>query len=182
MKFAIFLVTFILTYSNSLFAMAPQKPLPDLPTHSNVDLNRYLGKWFEIARKPQHFEKDCVGVTAVYELQSDGRIGVKNSCRKMSCEGRMSVANGVARVVDSPNNSKLKVSFFWPFEGDYWILDLDPEYSYAVVGSPDRKSFWILSRSSILPTSWVKSIKSRFESLGFDLSDLVMTHTCAESL
>src|SRR4051794_28612420 len=121
MKFAAFLIVTFLTYSKSLFAMGPHKPLPDLPTYSNVDLNRYLGKWFEIARKPQVFEKDCVGVTAEYDLRSDGRIGVKNSCRKISCGGKLALATGVARVVDSPNNSKLKVSFFWPFEGDYWI-------------------------------------------------------------
>jgi apolipoprotein D and lipocalin family protein len=178
MKLTSFFMALILAHSTSLFAMGPQKTSPNLPTTSNVDLGRYLGKWYEIARKPLFFEKDCVGVTAEYSLRSDGKIGVKNSCRKNTCEGKLSVANGVGKVIDAPNNSKLKVSFFWPFKGDYWILELDSEYSYAVVGSPDRKSFWILSRSSTLPESLIQSIKFRFELLGFDFSDLVLTPVC----
>ena len=154
------------------------KSLGDLETAKNVELNRYIGKWFEIARIEQRFEKGCVGSTAEYSLRADGKIAVKNTCRVRSCSGRISKAKGVARVVDLKNNAKLKVSFFWPFEGDYWILELDPEYNYAVVGSPDRKSFWILSRTPTLPNDLVQSILSHFQTKGFSLDKVVFNEAC----
>jgi apolipoprotein D and lipocalin family protein len=178
MKIKLILIGIItLIQCTSGFAMG-KSPLTPIESVKNVDLNRYLGKWYEIARLPQIFEKDCVGVTAEYSLRSDGKIIVNNTCRKNSCEAAPKSAPGIARVVDTENHSKLKVSFFWPFEGDYWILDLDPNYQYAVVGSPDRKSFWILSRTPSLSSEFVDRLISQFQDQGFDLSQIVRTQSC----
>lgn len=174
---ALGLITFTLTTSTALAAGKKPSP-PPLNTAESVDLSRYIGKWYEIARLPQWFEKDCVGVTAEYSLRSDGRVNVINTCRKNSCEGKIKTAHGIARVVDTTTHAKLKVSFFWPFEGDYWILDLEPNYQVAVVGSPDRKTFWILSRTPTLPFLSIQNIIDRFVNEGFDLSGLVKTQSC----
>ncbi len=170
--------TIILLQSTSIWAMGKKETLPPVESVKSVDLNRYIGKWYEIARLPQFFEKDCVGVTAEYSLRTDGKVDVKNTCRKKSCDAQANSAQGTARVMDSETNSKLKVSFFWPFEGDYWILDLDPNYQYAVVGSPDRKTFWILSRTPTLPKTFVDAIVSQFQKQGFELSQLERTQSC----
>ena len=132
-----------------------------LETVSQVDLNRYLGTWYEIARLPNWFQDQCVAdVTANYERLGDGKIEVVNRC--MDEKGAMDEAHGVARVVDTSTNAKLEVSFvsvfgwrlFW---GDYWILDLGVDYEYVVVGMPSRKYAWILSRSTQLsPTVWAR--------------------------
>lgn len=119
---------------------------PLKPVSQKVDLNRYLGTWYEIARYENSFQKDCVAATATYSMQPDGDIAVLNECRASNPEGGLRSAKGKAWVVDTSTNAKLKVSFFWPFSGDYWIIELGEQYEYAVVGHPDRKYLWILSR------------------------------------
>ncbi len=171
------LLAFLILFREHSHA-ANQQFLPEPDTAQKVNLGRYEGKWYEVARLPQSFEKNCVGVTAEYALRPDGKLSVKNTCRKLTCDGRVSQANGVATVVDHHDNSKLKVSFFWPLEGDYWIFEVDPEYRYAVVGSPDKKSFWILSRTPRLSSSIVQSILARFQLKGFDLSNVIFTEAC----
>ena len=163
---------------NQAWCMGPQRTYPELNTVARVNLSAYLGKWYEIVRLPLWFEKDCVGVTAEYSLKEDGRIDVRNTCKKNICDGQTKIAHGVARVTDAASLAKLKVSFFWPFEGDYWILELGPHYSYSVVGSPDRNSFWILSRTPTLPESTIQDIVKRFEAKGFNLDTLVRTQRC----
>lgn len=122
--------------------------MPPLETVSQkVDLNRYLGKWHEIARYDNAFQKDCVAATATYSMRPDGNISVLNQCRASTPEGDLRSAEGKAWVVDPSTNAKLKVSFFWPFSGDYWIIELGEQYEYAVIGHPSRKYLWILSRS-----------------------------------
>jgi apolipoprotein D and lipocalin family protein len=160
------------------WCMGPAKSFPPLDTVPRVNLTQYLGQWYEIARLPQWFEKDCVGVTAEYTLREDSQIDVKNSCKKKTCDGPSKIANGVARVVDAVTLAQLKVSFFWPFEGDYWILELGPNYSYSVVGSPDRKTFWILSRTPTLAESTIQDIIQRFTQKGFNLNPLERTTPC----
>lgn len=118
---------------------------PPLETVKAVDLQRYLGRWYEIASLPQWFQRNCFGTTAEYSLQ-DNHIRVVNRCFKNSLRGPESVARGKAWAVDA-SNAKLKVQFFWPFRGDYWIIELGDNYEYAVVGNPDRKYLWILSRT-----------------------------------
>ncbi len=119
---------------------------PPLQTVDHVDLNRYIGKWYEIARYPNRFEKDCASdITAQYTLLPDRRIEVLNSCRQS--DGKLKSSKGKAKVVDAQTNAKLKVTFFWPFYGAYWIIALDPHYRYAVISEPKREYLWILSRT-----------------------------------
>ena len=166
---------FFLMAASTTSAMGNALPTDPLPTVASVDLERYLGIWYEIARLPQSFEKDCVGVTATYGLKPNGNISVLNSCHKGTLDGKLTAAKGYGKVVDHRTNAKLKVTFFWPFFGDYWILELGDNYEYAVVGSPDRKSFWILSRTTGFDDKLLNEIVARFSSLGFDLSTLYLT-------
>ena len=141
----------------------------------SVDLKRYLGTWYEIASYPAWFQKGCTGSMAEYSLLSDGKIQVINSCRKNSLQGKRKKAEGKAEVVDTKTNAKLKVWFFWPFKGNYWIIDLDPEYQWAVVGEPRRKYLWILSRTPIMEASIYQGILARLPQKGYDPSQLNKT-------
>jgi len=141
---------------------------PPLEVVENVDLDRYAGKWYEIARYPNSFERGCVGVTAEYTPRDDGRIGVVNTCFESSLDGDSRQIRGSARVVDETTNAKLKVTFFWPFEGDYWIIDLDEDYQYAVVGEPRRDVLWILSRSPQLDQEIYEGLLSELPAKGYD--------------
>jgi apolipoprotein D and lipocalin family protein len=136
-----------------------------LATASSVDIARYTGRWYEIARFPNEFETDCVAVTATYSANDDRSLKVMNRCRKKTFDGAESLAEGRARIVDATTNAKLAVTFFWPFEGDYWILELASDYSWALVGEPSGRYLWILSRSpqisSTLRADLVKQIKDR---------------------
>ena len=141
--------------------------LPPLQTVQQVDLKRYLGQWYEIARYPNRFQKGCLESSASYALRDDGDIEVLNRC-KDSEDGRQRQAKGHAWVVDSVSNAKLKVSFFWPFRGDYWIIELGREYEYAVIGTPNRKYFWILSRARTMDDTLYAAILQRAKQQGFD--------------
>lgn len=149
--------------------------LPPLKTVEKVDLNRYLGKWYEIASFPQRFQKGCTGSTANYAKRKDGRIRVVNRCRKGSLQGKKASAKGLARVVDKKTNAKLKVSFFRPFWGDYWIIDLDDNYQFAVVGHPSRDYLWILSRTPQMDQSVYKGILKRLKAQGYEIGKLRKT-------
>jgi apolipoprotein D and lipocalin family protein len=149
-----------------------------------VDLDRYLGDWFEIARFPNRFQRACMGdVCATYARRSDGRIGVVNRCR--ATDGHLIEAQGVARIVDARTSAKLKVRFapavlsFLPLVwGDYWIVGLADDYSWAVVGSPDRAYLWILARTSTLETARLDAARAAARANGFDIDRLAMTrHT-----
>ena len=144
----------------------------DLKTVDYVDLNLYIGKWYEVAAFPQKFQKDCFCSRADYTKREDGKINVVNSCNKGSTTGELSTANGYAKIADKKSNSKLKVTFFWPFFGDYWIIGLDKDYRYAVVSSPDRDTLWILSRQPILEPSLFEEATEIAQSQGLDLSRL----------
>ena len=140
-----------------------------------VDLSRYAGKWFEIARLPNRFQRKCASdTTATYKLRPDGKIEVRNECR--TADGGTTSATGSARVAskDGPN-TKLKVTFFWPFSGDYWIIDLDKDYRWAAIGEPGRKYFWILSREPHLDEATVSGILDRARAQGYSLESLVRT-------
>ena len=141
----------------------------------SVDIARYAGKWYEIARYPNSFERGCVGVTAEYTPRDDGRIDVVNTCIESSLDGPSREIRGTARVVDSTTNAKLKVSFFWPFEGDYWIIDLGKDYEYAVVGEPRRRYLWILGRKPTMADAQYRQIVERLPAQGYDPDKLVRT-------
>jgi apolipoprotein D and lipocalin family protein len=146
---------------------------PPLPTVEYVDLARYAGRWYEIARYPNSFERNCAGVTADYTPLPNGEIEVLNTCRKFTIDGRLESAKGTARVVDTETNAKLKVRFFGPFEGDYWIIGLDDEdYQYAVVGEPGRRFLWILSRTPQMDPEVYDSIIDLLPELGYDPGEL----------
>jgi apolipoprotein D and lipocalin family protein len=155
------------------------QPLQVVPT---VDLNRYAGTWYEIGRKPFKYQSQCVGdVTATYTLLDDGDIKVVNRCRKEN--GEINEAVGKAKLADEDGpNTKLKVRFapaflsFLPFVwGDYWIIELSPDYTYAVVGEPDRKYMWILSRTPKMDETTLQGIIERARQKGYDLTDLIRT-------
>jgi apolipoprotein D and lipocalin family protein len=154
-------------------AAAPERGV--LEVVDQVDLDRYLGTWYEIARFPAWFQRGCTAVRADYGLRDDGLIRVVNSCRKGSLEGKLKQSTGRAKVADTTRNAKLKVSFFGPFWGDYWIIDLDPDYQWAVVSEPRRKYLWILSRSRTMEQDLFESITARLADRGFDLDRLDLT-------
>ncbi|MBI5083173.1 MAG: lipocalin family protein [Acidobacteria bacterium] len=155
-----------------IYASNSQPPLQVVPS---VDLARYAGKWYEIARLPNRFQRDCAAdTTATYILRSDGKITVINECSK--ADGRRKAAKGTAHVADPKGpNTKLKVTFFWPFSGNYWIIDLDPEYSWAVVGEPGRDFLWILSREPRLDEALYQRILERVKQQGYKVERLMKT-------
>ena len=149
--------------------------LPELKTVASVDLQRYLGTWYDVASFPQSFQEGCTGSTATYALRDDGEIDVINRCRKGSLDGEEDVAEGRARVVDAPTNAKLEVSFFRPFWGDYWVIDLGADYEYAVVGHPSRDYLWILSRTPTIDAAAYEGILERLRAQGYEVDRLVRT-------
>ncbi|GAA3959347.1 lipocalin family protein [Mucilaginibacter dorajii] len=148
---------------------AAEKPLK---TVNFVDIKKYLGTWFEIAAFPQPFEKGCSCTSATYGLNADGSVIVKNRCIK---DNKLKVTEGKAWITDKGTNSKLAVQFFWPFKGKYWIIDLAKDYSYAVVGHPNRRYLWILSRRPTLDDQTYNQLVVRAANKGFDVRQLVKT-------
>jgi apolipoprotein D and lipocalin family protein len=138
----------------------------------HVELEKYLGKWYEIAHLPAKFQEDCNETTATYTLSKDGSISVLNQCTK---NGKMKQAKGKAKVVDKKSNAKLKVTFFWPFYGDYWIIKLGNNYDYSVVDTPNRKYLWILSRTPQMDDNLYSQIIEYVKSKGFDANKLIKT-------
>ena len=138
----------------------------------HVELKRYLGKWYEIAHLPARFQEGCTDTTATYTLSEDGSISVLNECTR---NGKVKRAKGKAKVVDKNSGAKLKVSFFWPFYGDYWIINLGKDYDYAVVGTPNRKYLWILSRTPQMDDKLFSQLIESAKSKGFDVKSLIKT-------
>jgi len=156
--------------------MAPADPA----VVPRVDISRYAGTWYEIARYPNSFQKGCICTTATYTLREDGAIRVVNSCRKGSADGGEKSVTGKAWVVDAATNAKLKVRFFWPFAGAYWIIQLADDYSYAVVGHPQRRRLWILSRTPAMDDQTYAAILARLQQQGYDPSRLIRSPACPE--
>jgi apolipoprotein D and lipocalin family protein len=146
-----------------------------MQTVPNVDLKKYAGKWYEIASYPQRFQKDCHCTTAEYTLSEKGYVIVENRCRRDSINGKQSYIKGKAFVEKNSGNAKLKVQFFWPFKGKYWIIDLADDYSYAVVSNPNKKYLWILSRTPKMNEDIYREIIVRLKEKGFDITKLQMT-------
>lgn len=148
---------------------------------TKVELNRYVGKWFEIARFANRFQDDCVAnVTAQYDKRADGEIDVTNRCKE--ADGKIAEAVGRARIVDTVSNAKLKVRFapewlgWLPFLwADYWIVDLADDYSFAAIGGPSRDYLWILSRSPTMSATTYEALVNRLTAQGFDTSKLIKT-------
>lgn len=143
----------------------------------HVDLARYLGVWHEMARYENRFQgPDCLNVTAEYTLRDDGDIGVLNTCRDAA--GNVTeTADGRAYVADTATNAKLRVTFFWPFFGDYWIVALAEDYSWVIVSEPSRDYLWVLTREPVTGGPLKDELVARAASLGFDTSRLVYAQT-----
>jgi len=144
---------------------------PPPRTVERVDLARYAGTWYEIASFPTRFQRGCTGTTATYGLRDDGRVSVRNRCTR---DGEERGIEGVAWPVDA-SNARLKVRFFWPFAGDYWVLALDPDYRWALVGHPGRDYLWILSRTPRLDDALYDELVAKAQAQGFEVSRLVRT-------
>lgn len=142
-----------------------------LDTVEQVDVQRYMGKWYEIAKYPVPFEEGCYGVTAEYSLKDDGSVRVFNTCRTMDGD-IASTIEGVARVDDPTTNAKLSVYFFGPFGAPYWIIDLDEDYDWAVVGDPTRSTLWILSRTPTMDSATYQQILDRLPAKDYDPAKL----------
>jgi apolipoprotein D and lipocalin family protein len=155
-------------------ASAESKTHPPLRTVDRVDLSRYSGAWYEIARYPNRFQRDCDSdTTAVYTLGKDGKVQVVNSCRQKN--GKTKMARGTAKVADKTTNAKLRVTFFWPFYGDYWVIGLDSDYRYAIVGEPKRNYLWILSRTPEMDGAIYEEILGQVRAAGYDPDKLIKT-------
>lgn len=171
------LVPLILTSLSLLFIVMKTTVAQSqtLETVTSVDLDKYAGKWYEIASYPQRFQKGCYCTTAEYTVSEKGYVIVENRCNKDSINGKQSYIKGKAFVEKDSGNSKLKVQFFWPFKGKYWIIDLAEDYSYAVVSHPNKKYLWILSRTPKMEEKIYQQILTRLEEKGFDLTKLQTT-------
>lgn len=134
----------------------------------SVDLARYAGLWFELARYENSFERHCEAVTAEYSLRPDGLVGVVNRCRKGAPGGALRSIRGRARAVAGSGDARLKVAFFGPFWGDYWVLDHADDYSWSIVGEPSGRFLWILTRSAHPGQSVSDRLRARAAALGYD--------------
>jgi apolipoprotein D and lipocalin family protein len=163
-------IIFLIILSMNIFSQ--QQPLK---TVEYVDINKYLGLWYEIAKIPNRFQSQCVkGTTAKYSMKENGEIEVINSC--IEEDGSTDKTEGIARIVDKKSNAKLEVSFFsilgWrPIWGDYWIIGLDTNYQWAIVGTPSRKYGWILSRSPKIEKETLEKIFTILREQGYNPKD-----------
>jgi len=164
--------------SSSALAEEPPAPLKPVPS---LDVGRYMGQWYEIAKYPNRFQKQCMGdTTATYELLPDATVSVVNRCRTE--ENEIDEARGVARQVGGADSAKLEVRFapawlgFVPFVwGDYWVIDLDADYQLAAVSEPGRDYLWILSRTPRVETAKRAELLDRLAAMGFDTARLDAT-------
>lgn len=147
---------------------------------ANIELSRYLGTWYEIARFDHFYERNCAGVTATYTKREDGDLKVVNRCIKGGLQGDVKKVEGKAWVPDPSQPGKLKVQFFWPFRGDYWVLEVAPDYSWALVGDPEKKSCWILSRTPALPQPLYDSLLEKLKARGYDTEKLIKVEQAKE--
>jgi apolipoprotein D and lipocalin family protein len=173
---------FIAAAVHAIAQAKKQNSASELQVVPTLDLQRYAGKWYEIARLPNRFQKDCAGeVTATYMLQSDGKINVLNQCRK--ADGKVKEALGTARKAEqSGPNAILEVRFapallsFLPMVwGDYQVIELGPNYEYAVVGEPEREYLWILARTPQMDETLYQSLLKRIAAQGFNINQLAKT-------
>jgi apolipoprotein D and lipocalin family protein len=144
----------------------------DLPVVKSIDLNKYAGKWYEIARLPNKFEEGLECVTANYTLLENGKVEVLNQGHLVTNHSKIKSAKGKAYIPDKTESGKLKVTFFWPFYGDYWIIDLGEDYEFALVGDPSRKYLWILCRQKKIDEKNYLRLLESAKMNGFDISKI----------
>ncbi len=149
---------------------------PGPPTFDTVALDRekFLGRWFEIARYDMFFERGCVAVTSTYTRIDEADLKVVNRCVKDKLDGPVKNVEGKSWAPDPQKEpGKLKIQFFWPFSGDFWVLDVAPDYSWALVGNGKKSSAWIFSRTSTLPEPLYLALVARLKARGYDPAKLL---------
>lgn len=168
-----FVLILLMAFALPAAAAEPVQSVPQL------DISRYAGQWHEIAHLPVFFQRSCVAdITAAYTLRDDGMIGVSNACKTR--DGDRDSAEGIARLIEGhPGRLQVRFAPDWlswlPMVwADYWVIDLDPGYQWAVVGSPNRKYLWILSRTPTMERVLFERIKTRAEAMGYELQPLIM--------
>ena len=170
MKINILLITLLLVNTmNCQTKKSSQTP----KTVDNFEIEKYLGTWYELARFNHPFERGLVGVTATYLIRDDGTIKVLNQGYKNSLQGELSQANGKAKIPNANCPSKLKVSFFWFFYADYFVLELDKDYQWAIVGSKSMNYLWILSRKPIVEDSLYEFLVQKAKNLGYNTEKII---------
>jgi apolipoprotein D and lipocalin family protein len=147
-----------------------QKPVSVVST---VDLKRYIGHWYEIARLPNYFERKLKCTSATYTLRNDGRITVLNKGNYLTDPKKSTSSQGVAWIPDKKSPAKLKVQFFWPFSGDYWIMELDKEYRYVLVGDPAHKYLWILARERKMDEKTYSMLLGKAVESGYNVKSII---------
>ena len=173
-NWSVLLILLSVIISGLFTGCSGQKQMTDNSVVKELDLQKYLGTWYEIARYDHRFERDLVGVTANYSMRPDGKIKVVNSGYKNTLDGEYSEAIGKAKIPDPENEpAKLKVSFFWIFYGDYYVLELDKDYQWAVIGSSTDKYLWILSRTPQMAPEIYTDLLKRIADRGYDTSALI---------
>ena len=158
-------------YMESAYSLESRK----LEVVSSIDLKKFQGTWYEIAHNPWFPEKGCFYMIANYKLTKENNIKVTNICRKNGMDGQISKVSGIAWLVDPKIKAKWEVQFIWPFTLDYWVIELEENYNYAVIGEPDRENLWILSRKPIMEKELLSRIIKNTKSKGYDLSNLILT-------
>lgn len=172
MKKSLFIIIAIM-----IFTSACSQKVPTVV--SNVDLNRYKGTWYEIARLPNSFEKKLKCITATYSLRDDGKIQVLNGGHYIAEPGKTTNIKGVAWIPDKNSPAKLKVRFFWPFAGNYWIMDLDTDYKYALIGDPSVKYLWILCRENKMDDATYNMLLQKAIDNGYNVESIIkVEHNC----
>jgi apolipoprotein D and lipocalin family protein len=166
MKRSVFLLLTIMVFGSAYSQKVPS-------VVSTVDLNRYKGTWYEIARLPIYFERKLKCISATYTLRDDGKITVLNKGNYITDPQKSTSSQGVAWIPDKNSPSKLKVQFFWPFSGDYWILYLDNNYRYVLVGDPSHKYLWILAREKEMDKSTYDMLLQKAADNGYDVKPII---------
>ena len=166
MKKSIFILLTIMIFNSTYSQKTPS-------VVSTVDLNRYKGKWYEIARLPNYFERKLKCTSATYTLREDGKITVLNAGNYITDPQKTSSIKGIAWIPDKNSPAKLKVQFFWPFSGNYWIMFLDKDYSYVLVGDPSNKYLWILAREKKMDEPIYRMLLQKAIDNGYDVTSII---------
>ncbi|RDV37043.1 hypothetical protein DV096_16165 [Bradymonadaceae bacterium TMQ3] len=153
----------------------------DVKVVDNLEIERYLGTWYELASVPLRAQRGCVGTTATYSLRGDGDIRVYNRCLKGGFDGKVSDITGRAWVSDERDPAKLNVRFFWPFKSPYWVVALDGGYRWAAVSGPEQEKLWILSRTPCINAQTFAQIYDGLDRRGFPVGALRATPQRDES-
>jgi apolipoprotein D and lipocalin family protein len=162
----------VLIFGTVTFAATGVSVPPPIESVAMVDQSRWMGRWYQIARLPNRFQKGCIGSYTDFSLRDDGQINVINSCRNEK-DGSPRQSKGHAWVIDPASNARIKVSFFWPFRSEYWVIGLGKEYEYTVVASPNRKYLWVLSRTPTMNDDLYSDIIKDVEQQGFDIKNVL---------